>query len=184
MSFQNKYDFNELTNKTVYFNGNDYNKVKKIVKNFITHLSKNNIKVFLLDSYWSKDYYNRFKHSRYLNEIERRYHLKISVEEFLNKDNIINYMNKKNTNIIKVKSIEGFMSAAELFPVIVSKIQENIINEKVYILINDFVLEHINEETLDKLIDSINTDTIKFIIISKRGNINKISKIIEVVRDG
>ena len=179
MSFRNNINFDEIVDKTIYFNGNDYEKVKKAVKDYIAYLSKNNDKIVLLDSFWSKDYYERFKRSRFLKEIERKYHIKMSVEEFLNKENIIEYMDNKNVNIVKVKSVEGFMSAAELFPVIVSKVNENIKDNKAYILINDFVLDQVSEETLIKLIENINTDLLKFIVISKNNEVGFVSNIID-----
>lgn len=170
--------FSEIKEFNTYFKGNDYGKIKSSVKNYISYLSNDN-KVFLLDSFWTKDYYERFKRSRYISEIERRYHVKLSVEEFLNKDNIIKYMNDKNLNIIKVKSIEGYMSAAELFPVIVSKINETVMKDKVYIFINDFVLEYLNEETFNNLIKNINRDLIKFIVISKNDDVKLLSEVID-----
>jgi len=179
MSFQNRYNFDEIVDKTVYFSGNDYDKIKIVVKDYIGYLSKNNNKIFLLDSFWSKDYYDRFKRSRFLKEIERKYHIKISVEEFLNKDNIIEYMNSKNVNIAKVKSIEGYMSAAELFPVIVSKVNETIKDSKAYILINDFVLDEVKEETFIKLIENIDTNHVKFIVINKDNDVGFVSNIID-----
>lgn len=179
MSFQNNYNFNEIVDKTVHFSGDDYNKIKTVVKDYIAYLSRNNNKVFLLDSFWSKDYYDRFKKSRFLNEIERKYHIKISVEEFLSKDNIIKYMDEKKVNIAKVKSIEGYMSAAELFPVIVSKVNETIKENKAYVLINDFVLDEVSKETFDKLIQEIDTSLVKFIVISKEKDVGFVSNIID-----
>lgn len=160
-------NYKSILNKNVYFYGN-YKKVKQSVKKYIEFLSKGNGKVILLDSYWTMEYYKRFKRSRYLKEIERRYHIKVSVEKFLQKHNIIDYMNHKNINILKVKSIEGFTSAAELFPFILNKINKSLKDETVYILLNDFVLDYLSDEEFRSLNKTINNNLIKYIVISKK----------------
>ena len=88
-------------------------------------------------------------------------------------------MNLENVNIAKVKSIEGYMSAAELFPVIVSKVNETIKDSKAYILINDFVLDEVKEETFNKLIKNIDTNHVKFIVINKDNDVGFVSNIID-----
>ncbi|MBS4539099.1 hypothetical protein GOQ27_11540 [Clostridium sp. D2Q-11] len=159
---------NELYNKSVLFLNNDYNKAKIEAKNYIIKLSKNNQKVILLDSFWSKEKYNRFKNSKYKENIEGRYHIKLSVEDFLSRDNLIEYMNEKNINIIKIKSILGYMSAAELFPVIISRLNSVIKDETIHVLINDYVLENLEWSEVVNALNSVNKNNIKFIVITNR----------------
>ncbi|MBS4536752.1 hypothetical protein GOQ29_14100 [Clostridium sp. D2Q-14] len=163
----------DIYNKNVLLLNNDYNKSKISVKNYIIESSKRNQKVILLDSFWSKEKYSRFKSSTYKENIERRYHMKISVEDFLYDDNIIEYMNAKNINIVKIKSIVGYMSAAELFPVIMSKLDEIIEDECVHVLLNDHVLDSLKWNEIVKVINSVNQNNIRLIVLTDRDNIPK-----------
>lgn len=163
----------DIYNKNVLLLNRDYNKSKIDVKNHIIELSKRNQKVVLLDSFWSKEKYNRFKSSEYKENIERKYHIKISVEDFLFRDNLIEYMNEKNINIVKVKSIIGYMSASELFPVIMSKLNEIIQDEIIHVLLNDHILDNLKWNEVVNTINSVNKNTIKFIVITNRNNIPK-----------
>lgn len=173
-----------IYDKNLLFIGDDNGKVKRYVKEYISLLNQRNNKVFLLDSFWSSRKYKRYRSSRYLKEIERRYHIKLSADDFLAKDNVFNYMNERNIKIMKVKSITGFMSAAELFPVILSKINQDIGENKAYILINDFVLEHLNEGEFLDIYMGINKERIKFFVFHNREKLPEgLSAIIdEVVR--
>lgn len=176
----------EIYNVNLQVTGQNSKKIKYYVMEYIKKLSESNIKVFLLDSFWSREKYKRFKDSRYRREIERRYHIKLSVDDFLNKDNIFEYMNDVYTNIIKVKSLMGYMSAAELFTVIVSKINQDLANEdKVYIFINDFILEHLDEGEFLDLYMQIDKEKIKFIVFNNEQSLPKglrsiINEIIEI----
>lgn len=153
--------------KNVLFTGDDARRVKNKVKDFITLLSSKGYKVFLLDAFWSEERYRRFVYSRYRDEIERRYHIKLSVNDFLQQDNVFEYMKDRNINILKVKSITGYMSAAELFPVIISKINQDITQgEKAYVLINDFVLQHLSGWEFNNIYEQIDGRQIKFIFLS------------------
>ena len=172
---------NETIKKSnLLFIGENDNLIKREIKKYIEELAKSGHKIFLLDAFWSKERYVRFKGSRYKREIERRYHVKISVEDFLQGDNIFDYMDSKETNILKVKSILGYMSAAELFPVILSKINEDLRDEKVHIFINDFILNTISEEEFMSLYMGINKDKIKFFAYCESNDIpNSLNSIIE-----
>lgn len=176
----------EIYDENLQFTGERFKKIKYFVKEYISELTKQDSKVFLLDSFWSRQRYLRFKDSRYRKEIERRYHMKLSVDDFLNKDDIFEYMNHKEVNIMKVKSIEGYMSAAELFTVIVSKINEDLSgDERAYILINDFILEHLDEGEFLDLYMRIDKERIKFFVLNNKEDLPRglqtiINKIIEV----
>lgn len=173
-----------LMDKNVLIIGDNFNSVKRCIKDYITELSNKNHKIFLLDSFWTKETYKRFLQSRYRKEIERRYHIKLSVDDLLKTENVFEYMNNKEINIMKVKSIVGFMSAAELFPVVLSKINEDLRDEKVHIFLNDFVLEHLDGKEFADLYKDINHEQIKFIIINKRIDIVKplLKTIDEIIR--
>lgn len=156
----------EILNKNILFQGSDINKLKYYIKEYISYLSQNSSKIFLLDSFWSQKKYSRYKSSRYIKEIERRYHIKLSVDDFMEKQNIFEYMNDKEINIMKVKSVMGYMSAAELFPVIISKVNDDLLENSVYIFINDFILKSLSEGEFLDLYMKINKDKIKFFVMN------------------
>ncbi|MGO1367816.1 MAG: hypothetical protein ACTHVE_02265 [Senegalia sp. (in: firmicutes)] len=154
-------------NNVVFFN-EDFSKAKKEAKKYILELSKRGKKIVLLDSFWSKEKYSRFIASPYRENIEKRYHIKLSVEDFLSEDNLIEYMNERKVNIIKVKSIIGFMSASELFPVIVSKLDTINTKESIHVLLNDYILENIELKEIINVLNSLDKSKIKFIILSSK----------------
>lgn len=175
----------EILNENISFQGSDAKKLKYYVREYITYLSQNNSKIFLLDSLWSQKKYLRYKGSRFRKEIERRYHIKLSVDDFMKKENIFEYMNDKEINIMKVKSVVGFMSAAELFPVIISKINDDLLEDNAYIFINDFVLESLSQGEFLDLYTRINKDKIKFFVMNNElplpeGLKKIIDKVIEI----
>ncbi|WP_425447988.1 hypothetical protein [Dethiothermospora halolimnae] len=163
----------DIYNKNILFTGKNNKKIEAYIKKYIKGLSKDGNYIFLLDSFWSKERYHRFKGSRYLKEIERRYHIKLSVDDFMQKENIFDYMDNKEINILKVKSIIGYMSAAELFPVIISKINNDIKGNNAYILINDFVLEELDDDAFLDLYTSINNQNINFFVYNKNKSLPK-----------
>lgn len=158
----------EIVNKNILFQGSDANRIKYCIREYISHLSQNNSKIFLLDSFWSQKKYLRYQGLRYRKEIERRYHIKLSVDDFMNKRNIFNYMNDKEINIMKIKSVAGYMSAAELFPVIISKINDDLMDQKAYIFINDFILECLSQGEFLDLYMKINNDKMKFFVMNSQ----------------
>lgn len=162
-----------MYDKNVLFLNNDFNKAKIDVKKYIIDLSKQGKKVVLLDSFWSKEKYSRFISSPYKENIEKRYHIKLSVEDFLEKNDLIEYMNNKNISIIKVKSIIGFMSAAELFPVIISKLNTIRSEETIHVLLNDHILDNLEWQEVINAVDSVDKDKIKFIVLSSKDGIDK-----------
>ena len=154
----------EILSQNILFQGSDDNKLKHYIRQYTSYLSQNNSKIFFLDSFWSQKKYLRYKGSRYKKEIERRYHIKLSVDDFMKKLNIFDYMDDKEMNIMKVKSVIGYMSAAELFPVIMSKINNDLKEDNAYIFINDFVLESLRQGEFLDLYMKINKDKVKFFI--------------------
>ncbi|MTI68465.1 MAG: hypothetical protein FH753_17940 [Firmicutes bacterium] len=168
-----KSSIESIKDKDILLLGNDYKKVKRKVKEYITEFSKMNHKIILLDSFWSEKKYDRFINSRFRKEIERRYHIKLSVQDFLDKENVFEYMNDKEINIIKIKSINGYMSAAELFPVILSKINEDVSEDIVHLYLNDFVLKNLTEGEFLSLENEIKHDYVKLIVANKNQEIIK-----------
>ncbi|MTI47486.1 hypothetical protein [Sporosalibacterium faouarense] len=164
-------NWEDILNRNILFQGANSTKVKHYIREYITELTEKDFKVFLLDSFWSPRKYSRYQSSRYRREIERRYHIKLSADDFLKSENIFRYMDEKEINIMKVKSIAGYMSAAELFPVIISKINEDIENDTAYILINDFILEHLQHGEFLDLYMGMNKEQIKFFVFNEEEEI-------------
>jgi hypothetical protein len=82
-------------------------------------------------------------------------------------------MNKKDINIVKIKSIVGFMSAAELFPVIISKLNTIESDESIHVLVNDYILDNLEWSQVKDAIYSVDKNKIKFIILSSKDEIGK-----------
>ena len=164
-------DIDNYCDKNILFTNRDYKEAKRQVKEHLINLSKNNEKIILLDSFWSKYKYNRFMNSKYKKQIERKYHIKMSVQDFLKEENILYFMNERKLNIIKVKSILGYMSAAELFPVLISKINDDFKEEQVHILINDFILDSLTKEEMKTILNEINFHNIRLVIMTNKPDI-------------
>jgi len=162
-----------MYDKNVLFLNSNIKQAEIDAKKYIIELSKQGKKIVLLDSFWSKEKYSRFISSPYKSNIEKRYHIKISVEDFLQKDNLVDYMNRKDINIVKIKSIVGFMSAAELFPVIISKLNTIESDESIHVLVNDYILDNLEWSQIKDAIHSVDKNKIKFIILSSKDEIGK-----------
>ena len=139
---------------------------KQALRKYIHFLSQNE-KVIIIDSEGDMESYNRFKKIKKIEQFQSRYHMKLSANDFIYSNNIFNKMDEKSISILKIKSIDGIMSAGELFPVIMQKIESERFStrQKINIILNQSTIKHISSEEFEAAYLKFGCDVYRFIFL-------------------